>query len=243
MTQVAARTHNNPPEPIDGLKEKLALYKEGAAKFGPVTDANAQEYRDHIGYGVKLAKEIDAQRDSEKRPHLEAGRKVDAAYKPLIEETEATQKRLKNTLQAFVVERERKAQEGAREAARLLRVAEEAKRAAEEAAQAEAEEDPFLAATAAPAPDTKAEEEAARLASLQASAASRVSSAAGGFAAAGLRDKRTGVVTDWPKTVQHYVSHPDLQQVVLKLVAADIRHAKGADITIPGVDIVTERVL
>lgn len=232
--------HNNPPSPLETLKEKLALYKEGAGAFGPVTDANAQEYRDHIGYGGKLAKEIDAQRDSEKRPHLEAGRKIDAAYKPLIEDTETVQKKLKKTLEAFVVAREREARQAAEEAARKLREAEEAKRVAETASP---EEDPFLAATAASVPDIAVIESDAKFAASQASAASRVSSAAGGFSAAGLRTVRKAKVTDWDALIQHYAGHREVRELCEKLANADIRHAKGNTVTIGGVEVVEDRVL
>ena len=113
--------HNGPPEALSLLAEKLALFKAGAVAFGPIDDNNAQEARDHVGYGAKLAKEIDGQRDSEKRPHLEAGRAVDAAYKPLLEAVDDIQKALKTRLQAFVVEREREAKRIADEARRKAR--------------------------------------------------------------------------------------------------------------------------
>ena len=234
---MADALHNNPPEPIELLKEKLAIYKEGAEAFGPVTEANAQEYRDHIGYGVKLTKEIDTQRDVEKRPHLEAGRAVDAAYKPLLETTESVQKRLKAALQAFIVEREREAKRIADEAARKLREAEEAARQA-----AEPEEDPFLAATA-PVVDVKAAYVEAKVAEGQALAAGRVGSAAGGFNATSLRTKRSAKVTDWHKLAAHYIGNGELRACLQKLADADVRHAKGAPIEIPGVEIVEERVL
>ena len=230
--------HNNPPEPIEALKEKLALYKEGAEAFGPVTEANAQEYRDHIGYGVKLAKEIDGQRETEKKPHLEAGRAVDAAYKPLLETVEATQKKLKAPLQSFIVEREKEAKRIADEKAKALREAEEAARKAAE----EPEEDPFLAATA-PTVDLAAAKVEAKVAELQVSAASRVSSAAGGFNATSLKTVRKANVTDYAALIAHYASHYEVKDAALKLANADIRHAKGAPITIPGVEIVEERVL
>lgn len=235
---MADANHNNPPEPIDTLREKLKLYQDGADAFGPVTEANAQEYRDHIGYGVKLANEIDKQRDTEKRPHLESGRKVDAAYKPLLEAVDATQRALKAPLQAFVLEREREAQRVAAEARRKL---EEAERLAAQAAE-EPEEDPFLAATA-PVIDVKAVAAEAKVADLQVSAASRVSSAAGGFAATSLRTKRSAKVTDWGALAAHYINNGELRATLQKLADADIRHAKGAEITLPGVEIITERVL
>jgi hypothetical protein len=83
----------------------------------------------------------------------------------------------------------------------------------------------------------------AKIAEGQALAASRVSSAAGGFAATSLKTKRSAKVTDWQKLAMHYLSSGDLRATLEKLANADIRHAKGAAIEIPGVEIVEERVL
>ena len=223
---------------VEAYKETLARFKADAEKFTEVTDDNAQFIRDHIGYGGKLAKEIDAKRDEEKRPHLEAGRVIDAAYKPLVTECEDVVKAMKKSLAAFLDAREREARRIAEEKARALREAEEAARKAE----AEPEDDPFLAATA-PVVDVQQAAADAKVAELQASAASRVSSAAGGFNATSLRTKRSAKVTDWSKLAAHYINNGELRACLQKLADADIRHAKGAEIELPGVEIVTERVL
>lgn len=229
---------HNLPSHAEAFKEVLARFKADAESFQTVDDANAQFIRDHIGYGGKLAKEIDAKRDDEKRPHLEAGRVIDATYKPLITECDDVVKVMKRKLAAFLDAREREAKRVADEKARALREAEEAARKAE----AEPEDDPFLAATA-PEVDVKAAHAEAKLAEGQALAAGRVSSAAGGFVAAGLKTKRSAKVTDWQKLAMHYLGNADLRATLEKLANADIRHAKGADIAIPGVEIVEERVL
>jgi len=223
---------------VEAYKETLARFKADAEKFADVTDDNAQLIRDHIGYGGKLAKEIDAKRDEEKRPYLEAGRKIDGAYKPLIEACDDVVKAMKRKLAAFLDAREREARRIADEKARALREAEEAARKAQE----EPEDDPFLAATA-PTVDVAAVAAEAKVAELQVSAASRVSSAAGGFNATSLRTKRSAKVTDWGKLAQHYLNSGELRACLQKLADADIRHAKGAAIEIPGVEIVEERVL
>ena len=110
---------------VEGYKETLARFKADAEKYTEVTDANAQFIRDHIGYGGKLAKEIDGQRDAEKRPHLEAGRQIDGAYKPLIEACDDVVKAMKRKLAAFLDAREREARRIADEKARALREAED----------------------------------------------------------------------------------------------------------------------
>jgi len=83
----------------------------------------------------------------------------------------------------------------------------------------------------------------AKIAEGQALAASRVSSAAGGFAATSLKTKRSAKVTDWSALAAHYINNGELRATLQKLADADIRHAKGAEISIPGVEIMTERVL
>jgi hypothetical protein len=229
---------HNRADDVEAYKEMLARFKADADAVTEITEANAQFVRDHVGYGGKLAKEIDATRDDKKRPHLEAGRQIDGAYKPLIEECDKIIKGLKQKLAAFLDAREREAKRIADEAKRKL---EEAERLAAKAVE-EPEEDPFLAATA-PTVDVKAAHVEAKIAEGQALAASRVSSAAGGFAATSLRTKRSAKVTDWSALAAHYINSGELRATLQKLADADIRHAKGAAIVLPGVEIVEERVL
>jgi hypothetical protein len=229
---------HNRADDVEAYKEMLARFKADADAVTEITEANAQFVRDHVGYGGKLAKEIDATRDDKKRPHLEAGRQIDGAYKPLIEECDKIIKGLKQKLAAFLDAREREAKRIAEEAKRKL---EEAERLAAKAVE-EPEEDPFLAATA-PTVDVKAAHVEAKIAEGQALAASRVSSAAGGFAATSLKTKRSAKVTDWNALAAHYLSRGEVRAVLEQLANADIRHSKGAEISIPGVEIVSERVL
>jgi hypothetical protein len=229
---------HNRADDVEAYREMLARFKADADAVTEINEGNAQFVRDHVGYGGKLAKEIDATRDDKKRPHLEAGRQIDGAYKPLIEECDKIIKGLKQKLAAFLDAREREAKRIADEARRKL---EEAERLAAKAVE-EPEEDPFLAATA-PTVDVKAAHVEAKIAEGQALAASRVSSAAGGFAATSLRTKRSAKVTDWQALALHYLGNGEMRATLEKLANSDIRHAKGADIEIPGVEIVTERVL
>ena len=230
---------HNRADDVEAYKEMLARFKADAERYTEVTDDNAQFIRDHIGFGGKMAKDIDATRDEKKRPHLEAGRQIDGAYKPLIEECDKIIKAMKQRLAAFLDAREREAKRIAEEARRKL---EEAERLAAKAAEEPEEEDPFLAATA-PVIDVKAAHVEAKIAEGQALAASRVSSAAGGFAATSLKTKRSAKVTDWSALAAHYLSRGEVRAVLEQLANSDIRHSKGAEISIPGVEIVSERVL
>ena len=229
---------HNKADDVEAYREMLARFKADADAVTEINEGNAQFVRDHVGYGGKLAKEIDATRDDKKRPHLEAGRQIDGAYKPLIEECDKIIKGLKQKLAAFLDAREREAKRIAEEARRKL---EEAERLAAKAVE-EPEEDPFLAATA-PTVDVQAAHVEAKIAEGQALAASRVSSAAGGFAATSLKTKRSAKVTDWNALAAHYLSRGEVRAVLEQLANADIRHSKGAEISIPGVEIVSERVL
>lgn len=232
-------TGHNKPDDVEAYKEMLARFLSEASRYIEVSDENAQRVRDTIGYGGKLAKEIDATREALKKPHLEAGRQIDGAYKPLVETCDDIVKSMKRKLAAFLDAREREAKRLEAEARRKL---EEAERAAAKAA--EPEDDPFLAATAdAVVVDVKAAHAEAKTAEMQALAAGRVSSAAGGFNATSLKTVRKAKVTDWSKLALHYLNSGDLRATLEKLANADIRHAKGAAIEIPGVEIVEERVL
>lgn len=229
---------HNRADDVEAYKEMLARFKADADAVTEINEGNAQFVRDHVGYGGKLAKEIDATRDDKKRPHLEAGRQIDGAYKPLVEECEKIIKGLKQKLAAFLDAREREAKRIAEEARRKL---EEAERLAAKAVE-EPEDDPFLAATA-PVVDVMAAHVEAKVAEGQALAASRVSSAAGGFAATSLKTKRSAKVTHYATLIAHYAGRNEMKELALKLANADIRHAKGEAIEIPGVEIVEERVL
>jgi hypothetical protein len=230
---------NHPPSPVELFREELDRFKAQAEAFGEITDANAQHVRDHIGFGGTLAKDIDKTREAEKKPHLDAGRKIDGAYKPLVDEADTVVKALKRKLAGWMEAREREAREKAAEAARKLAEAEAAA-----AKAAEPEDDPFLAATAEAAiPDVKVAHAEAKTAEMEALAASRVSSAAGGYRATSLKTIRKAKITDWSALAAHYVNNGELRATLERLANSDIRHAKGAEISIPGVEIVTERVL
>jgi len=245
MTAEPNRLHNNPPEPAELYRAKVEAFAVSAKALPAVDDDNQGQYRDLIGYGGELTKEIEAQHKTEKAPHLEAGRKVDAAYKPLAEDVEDTRKTLKASLGAFVAEQERQAQaaaRAAREAAeKAIRDAEEAKRAAE----AEAD-DPLSVFDdpnePAPPVDVAGAVAEAHVADLEAKAVGRVASDAGGFAALGLKTKWSAKVTDPVKLAEHYAKagNYDLMALLQKLADADQRKSKGTAL-LPGAEAVSVR--
>lgn len=225
---------NNPPEDIELFREEIDSLKARAEAMATegVTDDNAGDARDIIGLATKLSKDIDAKRKEVKQPHLDASREIDGTYNPLVTEAKACVTSLRDALQSFVREQERKAAEARAEAER---------KAAEEAAKAKAfEDDPLLGERSAKA--AKEAESEARMVAAESQAASSVKGS-DGFRAMGLRTKREAIVTDWKALVNHYADHPDMQVLAEKLANADIRHAKGRPVTIPGVEVKEERVL
>ena len=241
---MADQLHNNPPVGAELFQERFDSFIDEAGSFESIDENNSSTVRDCIGSGSALLKEMEAQRKTDKKPHQDAAKAVDASYKPFTEQLDGAIRKLKATLSNWLKEQERIAREKAEAEARALREAEEAKRKAEEQAD---EEDPFLAATAEPAPepDLTAAAEKARLAEMQAQAASRVQSSSGGFRATGLKTKRKAKINDFGALAAHYVerNNTDLLALLERLANADIRHAKGAPVHLPGVEVVEERVL
>jgi hypothetical protein len=218
---------NNPPTAAELFADEITSLKDRIAAFPPITEANAGEARDLIGLAKKLAKDIDAKRDEEKRPHLEAGRQIDATFKPLVDAANAAPAPLSNALLAHINEQKRLAAEAAEKARRLAE--EEARRAAELA------NDPILGEDMADAANLAQQKADVAAASVKTVATVKGSE---GFRAAGVRVAYRAKVTDFDKMVLHFAHHPDVQAAAEKAANAAIRAAKGG-ITIPGVEVET----
>lgn len=208
------------PTPEDFIHELGTLEMEAEElASGEITDANAEAVRDIIARGQALAKRIEAARKAAKEPHLEAGKAVDAEFKPALERAGEATKGVKSKLQSYLIakqEVERKAAEEARKAAEAL--ADDAvlsERAAEQAKEAEK----------------------------RAEASGRVASHSGLARAASLRTVRRVVVTDYAALVAYYATDRGVCDAAEKAANAAVRSAKGADIQIPGCTIEEEKVL
>lgn len=218
---------NNPPSAAELFADEIASLKDRADTFGPITEANAGEARDLIGLAKKLAKDIDAKRDEEKRPHLEAGRTVDATYQPLVSAAKAAPAPLETALLEYVQKQKLAALEAANKARRLAE--EEAKRAAALADDAILGEDFADAA--------KLAEQKAEVAAASVKTANTVKGSEG-FRAAGVRVSYRAKVVNPVAMVAFFANHPDVLAAAEKAANAAIRAAKGG-ITIPGVDVET----
>lgn len=193
-----------------------------------ITEENAGQARDVIGIGNDLAKEIDKTRAVEKKPHWDAGKAVDAAYKPLEKEAKDAATPLRTRLKAFLSEQKRKAEEE--------RLAAERKAAEEKAAAEALANDALLADETAQA--AKAAEAEARLAAAEEKAKASIKGTSG-MRAMSMRTKRTVNITDSAKLVEAYGDHPDMIALAEKLANADLRTATGSNITnIPGCEII-----
>jgi len=218
--------HNNPPSAAELFADEIASLKERIASFPPITEANAGEARDLIGLAKKLAKDIDAKRDEEKRPHLEAGRQIDAAYKPLVDAANAAPAPLSNALLAHINEQKRLAAEAAEKARRLAE--EEARRAAELA------DDPILGEDMADAAKLAGQKAEVAAASVKTVATVKGSE---GFRAAGVRKSYKAEVYNWEALVKYYADHADVRAAAEKVANAMIRAHKG-QVAIPGVNVI-----
>lgn len=219
--------HNNPPSAAELFADEIASLKARVASFPPITDDNAREARDLIGLATKLAKDIDAKRDEEKRPHLEAGRQIDATYKPLVDDAKAAPEPLRKALMDHINEQKRKADEAARLARQ--KAEEEARSAARLA------DDPLLGDEAMEA--AKLAEQKAEVAAASVKTVATVKGSEG-FRAAGVRKSYRAKVIDAKAMVNHYASHPDVIAAAERAANAEARSSKGSA-QIPGVEIET----
>lgn len=236
---------NNPPaydqSVVEQLNEKAASFLDVAAEWiskGELnTENDAQLLNDFIT-GVKKNKtEAETARKAAKKPHDDAGKAVQAAFKPISEKLDAAVSKVSPLLTAFLQKKEVKRQA---EIARQRQEAEAARLEAErKAAQAAARNDisgEIDAQAAQHAADTLAKEAAAAAKSKGAS----ISSATGGGRTASLRTTYSAEVDNVRAVFMRYQSHPALIECMCALANAEIR-SKGFDpksMTIPGVKIV-----
>lgn len=214
------------PRADDFLHSVEALKLE-ANKFQDVTADNAGDARDLIARTQALGKKVEAARKEAKQPHMDAAKAVDTEFKPLKEALDELVAAIKRPLQAYLVAEEKRRQAEA-EAAR--KAAEEAAAFAEDAS---ADDDEELAAKAAEF--AKRRQEKAEQAAALAENGAKVESKAGLSRAASLRTYRYAEVTDTAAAAAHYANHPDVIEAIQKVANAEIRAAKGAPVTIPGI--------
>ncbi len=229
------------PEVVEDLMTKARDVADAAAAWkeaGKITDeTQAEKANDFLAGARKLLKAVEDRRKTEKEPHLDAGRKVDAAFGDIKTIIDKAASMVKPILADYMREQERAAEERRREEVRkAVAEAEAAQKAAE---QAQARNDVVGEAEAEKA--AKEAEDARKAAEKPQSA--KVGSATGGGRRTSLRTTRFAEITSINTAMLHYRDHPEMRVLLLKLANADIRAAKGEKVDLPGFAIKEERGL
>lgn len=211
--QVAAAGHNSGEnDRVDEIADQIEAALAGMKAYEKITDdataAKALSLRNRLN---ELSREADKKRDELKRPHLEAGKAVDAKWQPLVKKAKAGADQVRDAIgswETHKLQEERKRQ----------REAEQARLAAEQAAREQQAETAVMEAPApAPAP---AEAVPAPIKATYGKAASvKVVTV--------VKD-----VTDWPALAVYMSGHPDAQDVLKKLAQ---RALDAGRTNIPGI--------
>lgn len=227
---------NAPADPATLFKEEvddLLLEARNYLDGEPISsEEQAEAVSSLLNRLRRVAKDADSARATEKKPHDDAAKAVQAKWKPIIDKAELASTTAKQALAVWlqkVEEKQRAEAEAARlEAERLARIA--AEEHAKSVGNLEAAEDAerlLKAAVAAEKFATKAEKQRPL--------------AAGGERAIGLIDKYWPELTDPVEALKHYrAAQPEaLKAWLLEQAEKDVRSGKRE---IPGFTIHHERV-
>ena len=216
-------------EEIDDLMLEARNWLDGE----PITnEQQAEAVSSLLNRLRRVSKDADEARTTEKQPHLEAGRAVDAKWKPIISKADLAASTAKQALAPWlqkIEQDQRAAAEAARvEADRLAEIARQAHQSAGADLQANEDAERLMKAASA------AEKDAGR-------AEKQKAHATGGERAIGLVDVFTPVLSDPVEALKHYRStRPDaLKAFLLDLAEKDVRSGCRS---IPGFTINHDRV-
>lgn len=228
MTDTPGPGHNNPPA-FDAYSMALDDAYTTAKDFLDGQPIETQGQADAVGRIVgevkRIKRDADAERKAEKEPHLEAGRAVDAKWKPLDDRCDTIITAAQKPLTAFLT---KLAEEQAERERAALQEAERAAQAAREA-----KGDGIAAVENAKVLDTIAEH-AAKDAKR---AGKQKAHVAGMDRAIGLRTYTRADVTDHRALLEHIMRHdPEPLKSWLEEYAR-----KALPMQLPGVEIRTER--
>lgn len=219
------------------ITDEIHLLAEAAETIGAVTDeASAQRARTLLADALRLRKSIKAEHEAEKRPHLEAGRQVDAKWGALSDSVVAAEKPINAALTRWVIAEQAKRDAAAAE---LKRAAAEAAEKARALAAAEAANDDDMFAGA----DAAAAKQAARVAAITAQEFAadkrvRVADAEGTARSASLRKSWAVEVIDGPALVAHFAGSRALIEEAARIATAQVKAAKGNPSGIPGIRVI-----
>lgn len=230
---------NMPPEPtpyekaeteIGNLYDEAKLWLDGAVI---ATQGQADDIANLLNMLRAAEKKADEARKVEKEPHLEAGRAVDAKFKPLLERaklaTDGCKKALAPWLAKLEAEKAAKAEAARKEADEKRKAAEDAIRAAQAADLAEREKAEALL-------------KEAKKADAAASRAEKDTAKAGGATgrAISLRTEYRPVLVNEMAARRHYyeTAHDELLAFLQSLAERDVRAGKRE---IPGFNVISEQ--
>lgn len=229
--------HNNPPvDPFDAFRSHFDDLRTEAGNWLDGSAIETQGQADEVSRLMDdfrtACKDADKARAAEKKPHDDAGKVVQAKWKPLLDGGDLAVDACKRVLAPWLqkLEAEKRA---AAEAARA-----DAERKAAEAAQA------MRAANLTDIAAREAAEELVADAERAATAATRAENdkahAKGGARATGLRSYFSPVMTDAKAALVHYMAQqPEaLKAALLELAVADVAAGKRQ---IPGFDVIEDR--
>jgi len=210
----------------DYAQQALTWFRKNGIKDKTASDL-AANYRAEL---LRLAKTADGERETEKRPHLEASRAVDAKFKPLIDEANAAANELRDGLTKWMREEEARLEAERRAKWEAEKAAAEKARQEVEAQRAKQMRDDPIAALTSPEPELPDIPPPPEPVKVQ---------------AGGQRGRKTGfrevtkyVVTDYAAALAHVKDHPDVRASVEKVCAAQAK----AGASVPGVTAQTEKV-
>ncbi|OAP40388.1 hypothetical protein AU381_00225 [Sinorhizobium glycinis] len=211
--QVAASGHNSgevdrADEIADQIEAALAGMKAYAKIGDDATAAKALSLRNRLN---ELSREADKKRDELKRPHLEAGKAVDAKWQPLVKKAKAGADQVRDAIGAWETHKLQEERRRQREAEQALLAAEQAQR----------EQQADVAVMEAPAPTVAPVE----------TAPSPIKPTYGKAASVKVVTVVKDV-TDWPALAVYMSAHPDMQTLLRQLAQ---RALDAGRTNIPGI--------
>jgi hypothetical protein len=196
------------------LKDQIDAAIKGVDAYAQITDdetaAKAQSLRNRLN---ELSGEADKKRDALKRPHLDAGTKIDKTWMPLVKNAKAGADKVKAAMEAWETEKLRQRREEERRQQEDLRKQQEAALAA-----APVSGDPEPIAAPVPEPPTVAAPTSIR--------------ASYGKAASVKATVVVDEVTDWAKLAVYMSSHEECRTLLRQLAQ---RALDAGRTNIPGI--------
>lgn len=143
--------------PLEKLRDYIETARAWFSKAGEIkTQTACDQAANYAAELIRLKGEADRERDAKVRPHLDAQRDINGAYKPAIEDGEALAKQIKRASDGFLIAEKRRLEDEARAKYEAERKAAEAARIAAEKQRATLMADDPIAALTTPAPELPA---------------------------------------------------------------------------------------